>query len=163
MEKAFEVFDAGIEFQPLTRQFSQLTKRRYIELLGKLFYCLPSKILTRKQFDEILDYRAVVENDLKYDFQQNLPIFPGVCPGWDNSSRRPLSSALILDKSTPELFNRWVCGKVTKTNWNLLPEKFLFVNAWNEWAEGNHLEPCERWGTQYLAEMQNGLNEVQET
>ena len=31
-----------------------------------------------------------------------------------------------------------------------LAETFLFINAWNEWAEGNHLKPCQKWGTQYL-------------
>ena len=29
-------------------------------------------------------------------------------------------------------------------------ENFIFINAWNEWAEGNHLEPCKKWGLQYL-------------
>ena len=29
-------------------------------------------------------------------------------------------------------------------------ENFIFINAWNEWAEGNHLEPCVKWGSQYL-------------
>jgi hypothetical protein len=31
-----------------------------------------------------------------------------------------------------------------------VPENFVFINAWNEWAEGNHLEPCQKWGKDYL-------------
>ena len=31
-----------------------------------------------------------------------------------------------------------------------LEENFIFINAWNEWAEGNHLEPCQKWGLSYL-------------
>jgi len=98
----------------------------------------------------------VVSNDLKYDFQRGRRIFPGVCPGWDNAARRQ-SGALIIHDSTPELFRQWVEEKVRITKWDLLPDNLLFVNAWNEWAEGNHLEPCERWGDEYLSALRNAI------
>jgi lipopolysaccharide biosynthesis protein len=110
--------------------------------------------------DTLYSYRDVIENDLKFDFQQDKPVFPGVCPGWDNSPRRPKGSALIIEGSTPDLFEYWTLNKIKRTNWDLLPDRFIFVNAWNEWAEGNHLEPCERWGSQYLSALQQAINEA---
>lgn len=154
--QAYNIFDAGIEFQPLTTQFDKLVNRA--ETIG-------SKLLDPKRYsrrlqrlagrdlkpvDTVVDYSQVAENDLAHDFQDGYPIFPGTTPGWDNSARRRDQSALILDGSTPEIFESWVQRKIMRTNWRLLPESLLFVNAWNEWAEGNHLEPCERWGTKYL-------------
>lgn len=158
-ENAFRLFDAGIEFQPLTRQLIGIQKRRRNKIFHKGLHCFKNHLQGQvgRPFDEVLDYGEIVKNDLSYDFQKNLPIFPGVCPGWDNSSRRPNGPALILDKSTPDLFFHWVEGKIKQTNWDLLPEKFIFINAWNEWAEGNHLEPCERWGTQYLEALERAV------
>jgi hypothetical protein len=36
-------------------------------------------------------------------------------------------------------------------------ENLIFINAWNEWAEGNHLEPCQKWGLKYLEATQRAL------
>jgi hypothetical protein len=72
-----------------------------------------------------------------------------VMPGWDNSARRP-RGARIIHGSTPELYEAWV-RSVVNTFVPFSPEENLaFVNAWNEWAEGNHLEPDLRWGHAYL-------------
>lgn len=163
-DKAFSVFDAGIEFQPLTRQFQTLGNKsavrdcyRFFNPMNYLRKFARLLNLNMKSPDKVYSYRALVNHDLASDFQGGRPIFPGVCPGWDNSARRAKSSALILEGSTPDLFEYWVKEKLAVTNWDLLAERFLFVNAWNEWAEGNHLEPCERWGEQYLAALCKGI------
>lgn len=158
--KAMEIFDAGIEFQPFSRQFSYVKSRgSFYARLKKLFETLKNKVINEpKHSDIVYQYSDVVENDLSYNFQNKLPIFPGVSPGWDNSARRTQSHAIILNNSNPELFKFWVTNKIKKTDWGLVPERFIFVNAWNEWAEGNHLEPCERWGTQYLSAIQEAIN-----
>jgi lipopolysaccharide biosynthesis protein len=71
-------------------------------------------------------------------------------PGWDNSPRRQ-REANIFHGSTPELYERWLQAIIRET---LLTHqgdgRIVFVNAWNEWAEGNHLEPDQRWGRAYL-------------
>ena len=69
---------------------------------------------------------------------------------WDNSSRRVNQKATILTGSTPQLFGQWYKQKTEKFVPYSKEENFIFINAWNEWAEGNHLEPDQKWGKQYL-------------
>jgi len=52
--------------------------------------------------------------------------------------------------STPELYERWVSTAGRRFEPYSAQENLIFVNAWNEWAEGNYLEPSRRWRHQYL-------------
>ena len=52
--------------------------------------------------------------------------------------------------STPELDGRWLRETVERFVPPGPDENLVFINAWNEWAEGNHLEPCQQWGRAYL-------------
>jgi lipopolysaccharide biosynthesis protein len=76
--------------------------------------------------------------------------FRCLTPGWDNSPRRA-RNAFIFRDGTPELYERWLRSLVQDAADTLQgDERLVFVNAWNEWAEGNHLEPDSRWGRAYL-------------
>jgi lipopolysaccharide biosynthesis protein len=75
--------------------------------------------------------------------------FPCVTPGWDNLARRP-QGARILVGATPARYQAWVEAVSPRVLDYEPDEDLVFVNAWNEWAEGNHLEPDERWGRQFL-------------
>ena len=74
-----------------------------------------------------------------------------VTPGFDNSPRRK-HDALILLGSTPQRYEEWLQKVLETESRRPIPEdeKLVFVNAWNEWGEGNHLEPCQRWGRAFL-------------
>lgn len=78
------------------------------------------------------------------------PLFPGVMPAWDNTPRRMANGRIFLD-TTPHKYETWLraaCNFARKT----LPadERFVFINAWNEWGEGAHLEPSEAHGFSFL-------------
>jgi hypothetical protein len=87
-----------------------------------------------------------------------------VCPGWDNSPRRK-NGAFILINSSPERYERWLRDVVNLRINSIDPSQasetsansLVFINAWNEWAEGNHLEPCQRWGHAYLEATRKAL------
>jgi lipopolysaccharide biosynthesis protein len=83
--------------------------------------------------------------------------FPGVTPAWDNSARKK-EGALIFRDSSPEAYEQWLAAVVKRFKPPSAEENFIFINAWNEWAEGNHLEPCLRWGRKYLEATKRALN-----
>jgi hypothetical protein len=80
-----------------------------------------------------------------------------VFPAWDNTPRQGLRGT-VFTGSSPELFGYWVESMVRDTRRRLDgEERLLFINAWNEWAEGCFLEPDTRYGTQYLEALRDGL------
>lgn len=95
----------------------------------------------------------------KYLLDTKANVFPGLFPDWDNSPRRYNRGAMIL-QNTPENYKKWLSDliKWTKAH-NKEGERFIFVNAWNEWAEGAHLEPDSYYGYAYLQKTREALEE----
>ncbi len=77
--------------------------------------------------------------------------FRTVFPRWDNTPRKAYSGALIFDGTTPDIYAQWLDYAVKSTRHNMNgDERIVFINAWNEWAEGAMLEPDKRFGYAYL-------------
>jgi lipopolysaccharide biosynthesis protein len=75
--------------------------------------------------------------------------YPCLLPNWDNTPRSGCNG-LVLHESSPELFRIQV-KKALGLMENVHPEhRLIFIKAWNEWAEGNHLEPDLKFGRAYL-------------
>ena len=83
--------------------------------------------------------------------------FPCVTPSWDNTPRRKREAAILKD-STPERYGKWLKAAIKKVNPFSEEENLVFINAWNEWGEGNHLEPDQKWGRAYLEATYNAIN-----
>jgi lipopolysaccharide biosynthesis protein len=158
-------FDAAIEFQPFSPSLKKYVKRKprkqgskYLRL-SKYLDFIRIKLSGKKprKKDIVIDYNGFVDFDKSYP-GPNYKLYPGVCPGWDNSSRRVNSHAQIFTGNTPSKFGDWVNAKIARFKPFSPEENFLFINAWNEWAEGNHLEPCQRWGLQFLEAFKKALN-----
>lgn len=97
----------------------------------------------------IYDYAQCVNKRIQ-DPLPNYRCYPSITPSWDNSSRREGMGFISIENSSPNLFGKWLRYVLNHFIPYSEEENFVFINAWNEWAEGNHLEPDQRWGRGYL-------------
>jgi len=127
-------FDAIVEFPP-----HQIGAKDITDSITPL-----NKNFTGRVYDyEELALRAgKIDND-------NFTCFKAVMPSWDNEARKP-TQGFSFYNAKPELYAKWLDSAI-KTTMNRRPEeRLVFVNAWNEWAEGAHLEPDRHNGYAYL-------------
>lgn len=164
-------FDSIIEFQPQSKYLwdfmeVQFSKKVYHNKKRKLYNHLLQKVGGKKMIESHLhrarfhlDYNEYVDYILKnYSYPAEYDLFPCVNPMWDNTARRGSKSFLFYNE-TPEKYGQWVSYHLHNYKYKAHGENFLFINAWNEWAEGNHLEPCQKWGRQYLEQTKQQLGE----
>lgn len=101
----------------------------------------------------IIDHNKLVEHMLY--LEGNGDSYPIVVPNWDNTPRSG-RRGVILQNSSADLFKQQIKKSIAFLSKNNSKEKLLFVKSWNEWAEGNYLEPDTRDGYAYL-EVLKGL------
>ena len=64
--------------------------------------------------------------------------------------------------NTPEMYGKWLDNVIKKFEPYDIDEDFVFINAWNEWAEGNHLEPDVKWGRKFLEVTREVISKINE-
>ncbi|MCH5216318.1 MAG: glycoside hydrolase family 99-like domain-containing protein [Muribaculaceae bacterium] len=87
-------------------------------------------------------------------------IYPSIVPNWDPSPRRG-GAALIYHNSTPELFYKHVKKTLDRIKNKADEDKVIFLKSWNEWAEGNYMEPDLKYGKGYIKALRKALDEFE--
>lgn len=95
-------------------------------------------------------YDDLVTNSVN-ESRPDFDLIRAVTPSWDNEARKPNKGYGFIG-STPQKYERWLGKMVDYAVQNPVrnTESFVLINAWNEWAEGAHLEPDVYWGSAYL-------------
>ncbi|NHA69160.1 glycoside hydrolase family 99-like domain-containing protein [Phycicoccus flavus] len=139
-------FDAAVEFAPDWKVVNGGLTRRAVSAARRLF---PSRRpwQTRNYQDLVAGMQAKPAVDHLR--------FPCVTPRWDNSPRRG-RNGFVLTGDTPERYRDWVAWAARTAPATPGGESLVFVNAWNEWGEGAHLEPCRERGRAFLQAHRDG-------
>ena len=137
-------FDGGVEFPPHNMRFATLANRMKVvpDFSGYVF-----------------DLPDVADEYLARDYS-NYNGIRSVFPSWDNTARLGRRASMGLN-GTPENYEYWLSQALARTKTDYPgQERLVFINAWNEWAEGCHLEPCRKYGHAFLeatARAKNGM------
>ena len=92
----------------------------------------------------------------------NFEYYPSIIPGWDNTPRSGLKG-LVLHDSTPEYFKVHVKEAFNRVKHLPPKHRIVFIKSWNEWAEGNYMEPDQRYGYAYLEGLKDEILTFQES
>lgn len=127
-------FDSGVEFPPHNSKCDNVA--------ADLNFFEPFQ-------GHAIEYAAIARSylDRRYACTN---VFRTVFPSWDNTARTA-NRAVIVVGSTPENYEYWLAEAIHRTSQDFPgEERFVFVNAWNEWAEGCHLEPDRKFMRGFL-------------
>lgn len=103
----------------------------------------------------IWDYEEVIPSLLRSNDPEWLD-YPVALPNWDNTPRSGMRG-LVLHNSAPELFRVHLKQALARLEGRRNEDRIIFLKAWNEWAEGNYVEPDQKWGTQWLEVIRDEL------
>jgi hypothetical protein len=133
-------------------------------LKGVLFRVSPFKTALNKLYNIIFkdQYNQPVWDFIKlagklsnkYDTLYNS--YPTILSGWDNSPRSG-NRGRIFTNYSPEIFDVHIKNVLEKTKNKTYDTNIVFLKSWNEWAEGNYVEPDLKYGWDFLNVLKNNI------
>jgi lipopolysaccharide biosynthesis protein len=127
-------FDAAVEFPPNNTTPEPITARQ--------------QLLNPEYQGDVFDWRELAKQSMA-QADPAYPRYPGVNPGWDNEPRRS-SRGRVFTHASPRGYRDWLRHAIATAQRRFAAQPLVFVNAWNEWAEGAVLEPDSRLGHAWL-------------
>jgi hypothetical protein len=142
-----QLFDAQVEFEPFyTMTQLPLYLKAYEKISNKASWLSWSVFGRSPYAPRSLDYRMIWREIARRSIPPGH--YPGAFVDWDNTPRKSLHTSLVMRNVDIEAFRDGFTRLYEKAAH--AQSRFIFINAWNEWAEGTYLEPDEQRGTVFL-------------
>ena len=147
-----QILDVGFDAVNSRGQYrAELMESGYLK---KYFYTAMRRLFNI-HFLQVYDYKNIIKN-LFVDEDRLENVFPTIIPNWDRSPRSGKES-VIYHNSTPALFKQHIHNALELIKDKKPEHRILFLMSWNEWGEGNYVEPDERYGHGYLKAIKEEL------
>jgi lipopolysaccharide biosynthesis protein len=139
-------FDATVEYPPHDTAVTEITSE--------------CSLIDRNFSGHVYSYQEVAEAHVGTSKQPHIN-FKSVMTSWDDESKRA-GAGVSFAGSTPALYAQWLDRSCRMTMLRRSEERFVFINGWNNWADGAHLEPDRKFGYAYLQATANILRLYQD-
>jgi lipopolysaccharide biosynthesis protein len=122
---------------------------------SKFYQKIRNKYFQLRGYPSIYNFNDLIDN-IPMNGLSGIENYPCILPNWDNTPRSGVNGRVILN-ATPELFRVQIQKAITMVSDYPDDRRFVFIKSWNEWAEGNYLEPDLRYGHQFLEVIRDEL------
>ena len=149
-----------IKLEDLENPLMQKIDGINLHLLGKSFYESKLNRLLSWILNRPLGVVSYSKAMLKWENEKikQEKIFPTIYPNWDTTPRIG-SSGQVLQNSSPKLFKKHVKRILKMIDHKTQGNKVIFLKSWNEWAEGNYMEPDLKFGKGFINALKESLDE----
>lgn len=153
-ERKDEIIASGVDATVLSNLFyGQINS---IGTIGTYWQKFKTRIL--KMGPERYSYNKFIKA-VHNEYEKKENIYPVVYPQLDRTPRAG-RNAVILTGSTPDLFKQYIVDTLNIIKDKPYENRFLIINAWNEWGEGNYIEPDLKYGKAYLNVLKEVIEDV---
>ena len=143
--KGFDAVNMNRLFHPISQEFS-IPYRIFSKIMRIVF-----------KYGRFLDYQILSKNFHGKEDSLNY-VYPSIFPNWDHSPRSGREGHIYIN-SSPEAFKSHVKTALQYVNHKPNQHQILFLKSWNEWAEGNYIEPDTKFGRRYLEALKESIDE----
>lgn len=124
------------------------------EFFKKLYYKFHKRITG---IPRLVDYKSFIKNTWNNKYEPKENVLPTLMPNWDHSPRSG-KHAVILENSTPENWRTHIQNILQETSKK--ENKIIMLKSWNEWGEGNYMEPDLKYGKSYIKILNEELKKL---
>ena len=124
--------------------------------LAKYTKKIVSVLLNRPR---IFDYKKMTPQFVGSFEQDNNDVFPTMIPNWDHTPRSK-DHGYLYHNATPELFNKHAKDVLCRIKDKPEGRRICFLKSWNEWGEGNYMEPDLKYGHGYIEALKNAIKDI---
>jgi len=140
----------------LKTELDSFTSNVHIRKGYRLFHALFYQLMHRPN---VYSYKELIKKLVDPIFHEDR-IYPILYPNWDNTPRRGCGS-LIIEGSTPKMFKQQAKEVLSLIKDKHISDQIVFVKSWNEWGEGNYMEPDLKYGKGYIEALREALSEME--